>query len=94
MKELRQVNRRTGWWQWLAGLGRGFRRNQNPVTDHEVIKGLNITLYKGQCFEIVVSSPTYPTLQGSPATDMLFVRNLTYSRNLENLFSEHHSNFY
>jgi hypothetical protein len=59
MKELRQVNRRRkGWWQWLSGLGRGFRRNQNPITDYEVVKGLNLTLFEGQCFAIVVSSPS------------------------------------
>ncbi|KAG0581666.1 hypothetical protein KC19_4G270200 [Ceratodon purpureus] len=54
IKELRQVSRRRkGWWQWLAGLGCRFRRDQNPVTKYEVVKGLNITLYEGQCFAIV-----------------------------------------
>jgi len=61
MKELRQVNRRRmGWWQWISGLGRSSQRNQDPVTDYEVVKGLNITLYEGQCFAIVVSLLTYP----------------------------------
>ena len=46
------------WWQSFAGGVRGRPASRgNSGSDIEVVKGLNLTLYEGQCFAIVVRNP-------------------------------------
>lgn len=46
------------WWQSFNGGVRGRPASRgNSRSDIEVVKGLNLTLYEGQCFAIVVSNP-------------------------------------
>lgn len=57
LKNLRKVKLgKQSWWQSLWGGARGVSSLRvDADSDIEVVKGLNLTLYEGQCFAIVVS---------------------------------------
>lgn len=57
LKNLRKVKSgKQSWWQSLWGGARGVSSLRvDADSDIEVVKGLSLTLYEGQCFAIVVS---------------------------------------